>query len=124
MARQATIQKVFAFLLENWPLPKGRGAFTLEMDLWADLGMAGDDVDEFFLGFAGEFGVPAERIDVEGCFPGECISLREMIFGLRFRPARRCRVRDLVQAAETGDWPALERLEGAVEEREQPNTHG
>jgi hypothetical protein len=84
----------------------------LDTDLWGDLGVAGDEVDDFFEEFCEEFDVPIERIDVSGCFPSEgqvgCLYFlaRKAIF----KPTRRCRIEHLIGAAKTKQWPPLEEI--------------
>jgi len=82
-----------------------------DSDLWEDLGLAGDDVDEFFLAFSEEFGVPLKGTPLKGCFPGEGWILfwpQEHFF----KPTRRYRVRELIEAAGTGRWPRAEPIVG------------
>lgn len=79
----------------------------LDMDLCAELGLYGDDVDEFFIAFAERFKLPLGALcglDLTGCFPGEGTRL------LAFRPTHRVRVRHLIQAAKRGVWPSTEQV--------------
>ena len=75
-------------------------------DLYADLGMYGDDVDDFFLAFCERFEVPPDGADWSGCFPGEgwWLCFPPTWF---FKPTRRLLVKHLIEAAVTKRWPQL-----------------
>ncbi len=110
MEHQVVVQQVIDFIREEFWSPKW--GLSENTDLYKDLGLAGDDVEELFLAFADRFGFPAERMYLGGCFPdeGEGTFPLSLIFG-KFKPENRCRVRHLVEAVETGEWPALEAVE-------------
>jgi hypothetical protein len=74
-------------------------------DLFRDLRVEGDDVDDLFLEFSKEFNFPLCEIDVRGCFPGEL-----PFFDLFFRPKRRVRIRHLIDAVLSKKWPELDNL--------------
>ena len=76
-------------------------------DLYADLGLYGDDVDEFFEAFLERFEVPIVGLDLSGCFPGEgwWFCFPPTLF---FKPTRRLLVKHLIEAAVTKRWPQLE----------------
>ena len=78
------------------------------MDLYGDLKVWGDDVDELFIEFSEEFGLALDEVDVCGCFPGE-VNLFNPFPRLFFRPKRRIRIKHLVDAVLQKTWPELER---------------
>lgn len=84
-----------------------------DTDLYRDLNVIGDDVDDLFVALSKEFDLPLDEIDVRGCFPGEP-HLFSLFSDLFFRPKRRIRIRHLIDAVLTKRWPELE--EGVTRE--------
>ena len=112
--------RVFEFVVRT--LGVRRDELNLDTTLLGDLGVAGDDADEFFAAFAHEFRVDLSAIDLSGHFGGEGLlpwqvpivlarAIAEWIFPRRHgrTPEDRAQVipitmRHLVTAAETGHW--------------------
>ena len=114
LPRGVLVQKVFEIV--EYAVGSPPGGLSEESDLYKDAGLVGDDVDELFIEFSERLGFPLQQIDVQGCFPdeGSWVFPWRQIFG-SFRPERRCRVRHLVEAVETGCWPELELVESGGE---------
>jgi hypothetical protein len=99
-----------------------RNRLTLDTTLLGDLGVDGDDADDFFVKFAEEFHVSLSALNLskhfggEGCFPWQIPlflfrALAELLgpFISRKTPEERAglvpvTIRDLVAAAKTGKW--------------------
>jgi len=80
-----------------------------ETDLYRDLNISGDDVDDLFLALSERFDLPLGEIDLRRCFPGEPHFFNPFP-KLLFRPKRRIRVRHLIDAILLKRWPELDQL--------------
>jgi len=80
-----------------------------DKDLYRDLKIWGDAVDDLLLNFSKEFHFPIDKIDVSGCFPGEAHMFNPLPT-LLFKPKRRIRIKHLVDAVLLKKWPDLEKI--------------
>lgn len=111
------MEKVREFIADHRGIPEHR--ITLDSTLFADLGLDGDDAEEFFADFFRKFQVDPARFDITRYFGGEGWPLTApaglIVRGIKFllRPEQDpheraglvpIRVRDLVQAMEKGRW--------------------
>ena len=78
-------------------------------DLYRDLKIWSDAVDDLFIGFSEELNFPLRDVDVRRCFPGEAHMFNPWP-PLFFKPKRRLRVRHLIDAACTKTWLDLEEV--------------
>lgn len=110
-------REVLLFVSEHLSVPHHE--LSLETTLFGDLGIDGDDADEFFLAFAKRFNVKLEGLDLSRHFGPEggvgCFLL--MVFLWQVVTGRRdprdphvvagktpVRVSDLVEAVQCGRW--------------------
>lgn len=78
-------------------------------DLYRDLNIIGDDVDDLFQDFSKEFNFPIDEIDISGCFPNEP-NMATFFSDIFFRPKQRVRVKHLIDAVLLKKWPDLEKI--------------
>jgi hypothetical protein len=103
--RDAIKQKVITFVGECCGYQPDE--LNEDTDLYRDPGVMGDDVDELFLELSEKLGLPLDKIDVRGCFPGEP-HLFNPLPTLFFRLKRRVRLRHLIDAVFFKQWPELD----------------
>lgn len=76
-------------------------------DLYKDLGLYGEDAEEFLYKFCKHFKLNSNELDIAGCFANE-VSSFNLFPKLFFKPSRRIRIKHLVLAVENNSWPEFE----------------
>jgi len=105
--RDATKTQVIEFIAEWWKW--SIDDLDEDTDLYRDLRIRGDDVDDLFMALSEEFDLPLDNLDLRGCFPGEGHFFNPFPT-LFFRPKRRIRIRHLIDAVLLKRWPELENV--------------
>lgn len=96
---------VIDFLRNELSLPQSK--LTLELSLFHDLGVTGDDAAELLENFSCDFGVDLNEFEFQVYFGNESsVPLSEMILEIICKKSsekfKRLEIQDLVKAAETG----------------------
>ena len=106
MNNRDTIKKrVIEFVAEYWVWSPDD--LDEDTDLYRDLGIFGDDVNSLFVALSKEFDLPPDKIDLQGCFPGEAHLLNPFP-AFFFKPKRRIQIKHLIDAVLFKRWPEFE----------------
>jgi hypothetical protein len=94
-----------------------RKRLTEQTDLLKDVGMDGDDANEFLCKFADRFQVDMSDFRFDRFFGSEGFALIQFIRSLFSSGKSPCTIALLVEAAKNGHWPVSARSQGGQEKR-------
>lgn len=107
MMIQNTLNSKLEFLLKRYSSKK-QSDYTLEDSLYHDLGIFGDDADEFFDEYSKMFNVNVSNLNLNTYFPGETdplLNIVKKLFGRRLGTDKvysRISIQDLIVGINSG----------------------